>query len=152
MESQGPRRNLKMLLNLFFKGGGMTPVQKIKYAIVSLYAELEEKKLGDITEANIDAFYDDLVERDEHWDAMREIRTSYDCETNIECEYSRHYETKSVAKKMADGSWVGWTYYYGGGKYAEPEAVEWVENVYALNCREEEKVMVVRTFEKINKE
>lgn len=24
-----------------------------------------------------------------------------------------------------DGTWVGWTYWYGGGKYAEPSAIPW---------------------------
>ena len=63
-------------------------------------------------------------------------------------EYDRHYETKTVATQMDDGSWVGWVYWYGGGKYGEPEAIEWIEDAYDLDCVEEEKVVVVRTFAK----
>ena len=49
---------------------------------------------------------------------------------------------------MPDGSWVGWTYWYGGGKYGEPEAIDWMDDAYDLACTEEEKVVTVRTFTK----
>ena len=81
-------------------------------------------------------------------DALEEIRCS-GIETGIECEYSGHFETESVASQMPDGSWVGWTYYYGGGKYSEPGEIHWMEDAYDLNCAEEEKVVIVQTFEKI---
>ena len=67
-------------------------------------------------------------------------------ETNIQPSSSIHYESKSVAARMYDGSWVGWTYWYGGGKYGEPESVRWMNYAYHLECTEEEKLVIVRTF------
>jgi hypothetical protein len=37
-----------------------------------------------------------------------------------------------------------------GGKYGEPEAVEWIDDAYDLVCTEEEKVVTVRTFAKLS--
>jgi hypothetical protein len=125
----------------------MTPVQKIKHAIIAKTYEWMEKELPLITDDNIDELYDDLVENDDHWDAMSEIRCG-EVETDLPCEYSRHYESKSVAAKMPDGSWVGWTYWYGGGKHGDPEAVDWMSDAYDLDCKEEEKLVMVRTFAK----
>ena len=66
-------------------------------------------------------------------------------ETEIEWEYSRHYESRSVASKIL-GRWVGWTYWYGGGKHAEPGEID-IE-AYFLDCAEEEKTVIVRRFSK----
>ena len=52
---------------------------------------------------------------------------------------------------MPDGSWVGWTYWYGGGKHAEPEVMDWMGEAYPLDCVEEEKMVTVRTFTKRKK-
>ena len=71
-------------------------------------------------------------------------------ETDIECDWSRHYESKSVATKLSDGSWVGWTYWYGGGKHGEPEAIDWMKNAYYLNVTEKEVMITVREFSKID--
>ena len=125
----------------------MTPQQKIKHLILAKAAEWENKNLGEVSADNVDELYDELVEADGHWDAKSEVRSG-DVETGIPCDGSRHYESKSVAAKMFDGSWVGWTYWYGGGKYGEPEAINWMKDAYNLNCTEEEKVVVVRTFTK----
>lgn len=69
-------------------------------------------------------------------------------ETGLPCEHSRHYESKSVAAQASDGSWGGWTYWYGGGKHGEPESIDWMNEAYDLDCKEEEKLVVVRTFSK----
>jgi hypothetical protein len=45
-------------------------------------------------------------------------------------------------------SWIGWTYFYGGGKYGEPESIDWMSEAYFLDVAEEEKMVVVRTFKK----
>lgn len=50
--------------------------------------------------------------------------------TGLPCDYSRHYESKSVAAEMLDGSWVGWTYWYGGGKHGDPGGISWMEDAY----------------------
>jgi hypothetical protein len=80
-------------------------------------------------------------------DARSEVRQG-EMETDLPCPSSRHYESKSVAAKLPDGSWVGWTYWYGGGKHGEPEAIDWIDDAYNLNCTEEEKMVTVRIFAK----
>lgn len=125
----------------------MTPEQKVKWAVLIAAAETEGSLLGEVTTENVDALYAQLVEREGHWDAMEEVRQG-DAETDLKCEHSRHYESKAVAYKMPDGSWVGWTYWYGGGKHGEPEAIEWMSKAYDLNCREERQLIIKRTFSK----
>ena len=85
---------------------------------------------------------------DEIQNSTYEFRDSFSEETNIECEWSRHYESKSVAKRLSNGKWVGYTYWYGGGKHGEPSSIDWMEDSYFLDCKEEQKVMTVRTFSK----
>lgn len=81
-------------------------------------------------------------------DKEYEFRGSFDLETDIPYEWSRNYEAKSVAKKLSDGRWVGWTYWYGGGKHANPAEIDWISDAYFLDITEEEKVMTVYTFKK----
>ena len=125
----------------------MTPEQKIKHAIINRSAEWNDEKPPVININNVDDTYENLVEKDEHWDALYEMREGQ-VETCIPSESSRHYESKSVAMQAPDGTWVGWTYWYGGGKHAEPDAIDWMDVAYDLDCKEEEKVVVVREFTK----
>lgn len=69
--------------------------------------------------------------------------------TEVRTEYSRNYEIQSRAQKMDDGSWVGWPYYFGGGKHGNPEEIEWMCDAYYLECKEEQKTLTVRTFTKL---
>lgn len=94
------------------------------------------------TVANFTKNIDDFTDIDEEWEALEEDHGLADAlycfrdgeiETNIPAEYSRHYESKSVATKLSDGLWVGWTYWYGGGKHGEPEAVDWLNEAYWLD-------------------
>ena len=126
----------------------MTPYQKLQYLILSKAAKWDEIELGEVTPENIDDLWDKHENLDSIYDATNEIRQSWDEETDIPCEGSRHYESKSVAAKMPDGSWVGWTYWYGGGKYGQPEAIDWMESAYNIDCVEEARVVTVRTFTK----
>ena len=84
-------------------------------------------------------------------DHLSEIREGQ-IETEIRPESSRNYETKSVASKIY-GVWVGWTYFYGGGKYGDPDAAhDWVNNAYILDLvSEKEVVIVTREFNKQEK-
>lgn len=50
---------------------------------------------------------------------------------------------------MTDGSWVGWVYWYGGGKHGDPEDIEWMKDAYDLELTETEKLVVVQEFKKI---
>lgn len=125
----------------------MTPKQKIKREILLHAIEPWE---GDLTAENIDEAYEKMFE---------DLGTQYECEdgfrengikTNIPSPSSRHYESKSVAYQLSDGTWVGWTYWYGGGKYGEPESIEWMSDAYELTCIETEELVTVREFTKLN--
>ena len=126
----------------------MTPTQKIKWAILELTATWAKTPLPTVTSENIDEMYEQLVANGEHWDAMNEIRCR-GTETGLQCEYSRHYESDAVAAQMPDGTWVGWTYWHGGGKHGQPAAIDWMDSAYDVDCTEEEKMVVVRTFAKV---
>jgi hypothetical protein len=110
-----------------------------------------EEDSTDITENNVEELFDELVEDDSHYDYQNELREG-EVETGIPCSYSRHYESKSVAAKAPDGTWIGWTYWYGGGKYGEPEGIDWISEAYLLDVTEEEKMVTVRTFTKKDEE
>lgn len=126
----------------------MTPEQKLKWAILSKDAAWGNTAPPEYPCENVDELYEALVEDNSHWDAMNEVRCG-GTETGLDCQYSRHYESDAVAMKMPDGSWVGWTYWYGGGKHSEPEAIDWMSEAYDVVCSEEEKVVVVQTFAKV---
>ncbi len=123
----------------------MTPEQKLRWAVLAKVASYDGKPPPAYPCSNVDELYDALVEADEHWDALSEVRCGQ-FETGMGCGWSRHYESKAVAMQMPDGSWVGWTHWYGGGKHGEPEAVPWMDDAYEVECKAEEKTVVVRTF------
>ena len=129
----------------------MTPEQKIKHLILIRHAELngQDAAMTQLTAGEVEKQYDDLMEAEEHWDPTSEVRGG-EFETGLPTDWSRHYESKAVAAKYIDGSWVGWTYWYGGGKHAEPEAIDWIDQAYDLTCVEEEKVVTVRTFTQVS--
>jgi hypothetical protein len=125
----------------------MTAEQKLQHMVLLRHAELNSQDAPtDVTAENVTDLFDAI---DEPYEAMSEVRGSYETETNIRAPYSRHYEAKSVAAKAPDGSWVGWTYWYGGGKHSEPDAVEWISDAYDLTCTEEQKMVTVQTFAKV---
>lgn len=126
----------------------MTPKQSIKHAILLKAAGFGEFDLPEITADNIDEVWDEIDDDGSIQDATNEVRCSGEG-TGLPCQWSRHYESEAVAAKMPNGKWVGWTYWYGGGKHGEPEAIDWMEDAYFLNVTEEEKVVVVRTFAKV---
>lgn len=125
----------------------MTPQQKLKWAVLANVAVCKKRPVPEYPCANVDELYGALVEADEHWDGESEVRSGW-VETDLACEWSRNYESKAVALQLPDGSWVGWTYWYGGSKHGEPEAIGWMEEAYELNCREETKTIIARTFSK----
>lgn len=118
---------------------------KLKYAILELAAIWEDETISTtLTEDEVEELWDDA---DDIYDAISEIRTS-GIETGLPGQYSRHYESEEVAVQCPNGDWVGFTYWHGGGKFGEPEAIDWMEHAYDLDCIEEQKVMTVRTFSK----
>jgi len=123
----------------------VTPEQKIKHMVLAVTADWAGEDAPAFEAEIVDTLWERLVENDSHWDGMGEVRGG-EAETGLPCEWSRHYESKAVAAQAADGSWVGWTYWYGGGKHGLPEEVDWMDSAYDLTCVEEEKVVTVRTF------
>jgi hypothetical protein len=131
----------------------MTPEQILKAAILGQVAEwikddedIELPLNGPFdTDEKIDAAFE-VIEKygldDEISEAESNLRGSYTHETGIECQSSRHYESKSVARQFGD-KWVGWTYWYGGGKHGEPKSVEWMEHAYFVEAKEETQVVLV---------
>jgi len=105
-----------------------------------------------VDESNVDDVYDEFLETiDAYQDFEYEFR---ECgiDTDVEAPRSRHYESKSKAYQLPCGQWVGWTYWYGGGKHGEPESIEWMAYAYLLDVSEEQKVVTVRTFKVITQE
>ncbi len=125
----------------------MTPEQKIKHAIINKVSDFSNNEYPEVNINNVDEVYADVEANDTHWDALSELRTGQ-VETNIPSESSRHYESKSVAMQTPDGTWVGWTYWYGGGKHSEPESIEWMSEAYNLNYAEREETILIRQFTK----
>ena len=125
----------------------MSPLQKIQHLVLLRAASFADAEPPVVSADNVDALYQQLVDDEDHWDAVNEVREG-EVETGVKCEWSRHYESKSVAAKYIDGTWVGWTYWYGGGKHGEPESIDWMEDAYDLNVAETEKVVTVREFAK----
>ena len=82
-------------------------------------------------------------------DSIRAAQDEFRCSgkpTGLPCGGSRHYEAKAVGRELDDGTWVGWTYWYGGGKHGEPGTGEWIEDAYELEVAEETRV--VQTFKR----
>lgn len=128
----------------------MTAQQRIKLHILKQALSCEFNTDlhwdGEITADNVDEAYESvMVRNDAHWDYEREFRNSGE-NSDIECDHSRHYESKSVARELSDGTWVGWTYWYGGGKHGEPQSIDWMPFAYDVEMTE--KVVPVRTFSK----
>ena len=128
-------------------GGKATPEQTIKYHILNT-AILNDDLIWheDISVDNVDLVWDHFVESDLHWDYISDYR-SCGTSTGLPAQYSSYYESREVASKFGD-RWIGWTYWYGGGKYGDPESVDWMGSAYFVECIEEEKLVTVRTFSK----
>lgn len=119
----------------------LTAVEKLKQYI--LFTALDQTFPCNTPE-EIGAKWEIASQEDDFSDAMNEVRGG-DVETDIEPDTCGYYESKSVATKMLDGTWVGWTYYFGGGKHAEPGEIEWIDYAYDLDVREETRVVQVFT-------
>lgn len=143
-------------LEKLFEGKVLTAPEKIKLYVMCQSEDITQEIVDEYIEGYLDTFvefptvseiFDDFSGNYNIQDHLSNFRTG-GTETNLPCEYSRHYESESVAAQVLDGSWVGWTYWFGGGKHGEPEAIEWLEYAYRLDCEEEEQIVIVRTFSK----
>ena len=130
---------------------GMTAQQKVK-ALVLLHIRSWGNEVEPITKETLDEVWDSFADgdcEDTLRDAVNDIRGGQ-VETGFACPLSRHFEAKSVGAKLPDGSWVGWTYWYGGGKHSHPQEIEWMPEAYDLTCAEEQKLVTVQTFAKVS--
>jgi hypothetical protein len=133
----------------------MTAYQKVKWLVILCAHEWAKVTPPEITSQNIDELYEQFAEGScavsgQMQDSRNEIRAS-GTRTGLVTPYDRamrNYEYEEVATQAPDGSWVGWTYWYGGGKHSEPTAIPWMETAYDLNVQEREKVIIERTFTK----
>ena len=90
-------------------------------------------------------------------DALEEFRCSgHEVDdtsaSGIEVPHSRNYEVEMKAKLLRDGTWVCWPYFYGGGKWGEPQAVSWIEQAFYVQCTEREQVVIHRSFKRVSDE
>ena len=109
----------------------MTPQQKLKHLILLKWAVYTGQDLPEVSVETIDQVFENIeaLADGDLQDAMNEVRCSGE-PTALRCEFSRHYESMAVAAQTLDGSWVGWTYYYGGGNHGSPEEMPWLEDAY----------------------
>lgn len=70
-------------------------------------------------------------------DAANDFRDDFSHETGIGDGGSLHYESKGVARQIGE-HWVGWTYWYGGGKYGDPDSIEWIDDAVFLDATEKQ--------------
>lgn len=99
----------------------MTPAQLIRAAILDDASYV-------FSEANVDELFREAAANGEIEDLISDFREGQ-VTTDIPAPWSRHYEARSVAAKIGD-QWVGWTYWYGGGKHGCPDEIPWMEDAY----------------------
>lgn len=131
----------------------MTPEQKLKYLIVQYACECIARIDPPAYPCdNIDSMWEDEdasgLSHVQMCDAVMEYRDSGVATQDVPCEYSRHYESEARVAELPDGSWVGWTYWYGGGKHGCPEEMDWISSAFDVKCVGEE-VIVVKKFAKV---
>lgn len=131
-----------------YRSIAMTPEQTIKCYILNEAIENDDFICcEDVCVNNVDLLWEQFVAGDLHWDYVSDFRSS-GISTSLPNEYSRHYESREVARKIYD-QWIGWTYWYGGGKHGDPGGVDWMDSAYFVECVQEEKLVTVRTFTKV---
>lgn len=120
----------------------MTASQKLYWKILLRAYEFKGIPAPtNITASNIGSLYEAMY-KDEEFENARgcaesEVRESGEptgFEKQESCQdsskLSRYYESEEVAAEMPDGTWVGWTFWSGGGKHGEPEYIDWVKYAY----------------------
>jgi len=123
----------------------MTPEQRIKRHILKEAIECNDDLNwdGEITADNVDEVWQTvLMDNDAHWDLVSDFRSSGE-DSGLPSQWSRHYEAKEKARQLSDGTWVGWTYWYGGGKHSDPESIDWMSEAYDVEVRQETRIVNV---------
>jgi hypothetical protein len=134
----------------------MTPTQKIKKHLLTRLENWRPIRLPALnTGEEVDNAYEMYLdlESDTLQDLRYEVREGqvntdiqpFICNTRL----LRDYDASSVAMQMDDGSWVGWTYWSGGGRHGESHAIQWMEDAIELTCTEKQVMVTERTFTKV---
>lgn len=130
----------------------MTPEQKLKYLIIKYACEDAKIDPPPYPCDNIDTLWEDEEELgiscDKLYEATNECRDLGIATQDVPCQCSRHYESEAHVAEMPDGSWVGWTYWYGGGKHGCPEEIDWIGGAFDVKCVGEE-IVLVKKFAKV---
>lgn len=121
----------------------------IRAEILARITDLDRDVLAQFNEEELDDLWDRTNDsnEDDMYDELYQFRSDGE-ETNLPAPSSRHYEADQVACQTPFG-WVSWTYWYGGGKFGNPEEIDWIEDAFYVDCFEEEKLVVVREFRKV---
>ena len=124
----------------------MTPKEKIMLKIIATAQGWSDRFPEREPSQSIEDYFSALQEGengDSINDAINEVRCMGQITGLDRGQWSRHYEWDEVALEMSDGSWVGWTYWHGGGKHGEPQEIDWLDQVYEVKCTKETRVVNV---------
>lgn len=130
--------------------------ERVKEAIDIFRLGTKEVKLEDVENFDEDKCEELYKETNyETWigegDIVREVINKFresGEEIVDKVQQDRYYCYQEVAKKITGSKdlYLGWTYYFGGGKHAQPDQVEWMEDCYLLKCREVEETRIVKVY------
>jgi hypothetical protein len=120
----------------------VTPRQKIRWLVLDTLARWRMTAPPPYPCPNVDALFHAEEGSGDRYDACEEVRCSGE-DTGLSAGGSRNYEATAVAKDLPDRTWVGWTYYHGGGKHSNPGEIPWMEDAYNVTVREETRVVLV---------
>lgn len=118
------------------------------------YLSLENAK--DIC-LNPEEYFKEDFYRDTFYDITNEMRELGEEHNDLLKEPSRHFEIDYYVREFTGvtengkiiSKWIGWNYYYGGGKHAYPEDIDWIPDAEFVKVKSEEVVTVIkRTFER----
>ena len=102
----------------------------------------------ELTLDNAEHIYNQNVYEDEIYaDTLQELLVDFrysGTASNLSAPYSRHFEV-DMHVRLIDGVWIAWPFYYGGGKHAEPDVIEWIGQAKIVEI-EREEVVVRRIF------
>lgn len=133
--------------------------ERVKEALDEFKQQFQDAKIADVDEFDEELcyqlykstrYYSWIGDMDIVREVINEFRESGE-EIDDKVEQDRYYCYQDVSRKITglDDLYLGWTYYFGGGKYGEPEEVEWMEDCYLLKCKEVEETRIVKVYEKV---
>lgn len=129
----------------------LTATQKARYLVLVDVNRLRKSELPPFeTGDQIDTLYDLEYANDQGYfqDGRNEARHGIEA-PEIDCPTSRNYEVDAHVGKLPDGSYVGWWFYYGGGKHSDAQnAIDWEAQAFDVNHKAEVITTTKHTFTK----